>query len=404
MKRILMYFSLTFLSSIVISAQSKLEGTWHGDLDVFGNKLTLVMHISDGECTMDSPDQGAYGIKAQVIDLTDKTVAIEIPELGASFTGMESFGLIVGQFSQMGMTFSLSLKRGEPVYERPQTPTPPFPYSTEEITFVNAADGAVLSGTLTIPENADQDAPVVLFVSGSGLQDRDESLYNHKPFFVIADRLARNGIASLRYDDRGFGKSTGDLTGATTETFRQDAEAGLAYLKELEKFGKVGIIGHSEGGTIAFLLAGEDKADFIVSLAGTTVSGEQILIEQNMLILEKAGASEEQIKEQIARVLEVEDPWMRYFMDLDPGESISKISCPVMALNGGKDVQVIAQTNIEVLRTLLQDSDKHFIKVYPNLNHLFQNCSSGMPNEYGSITETMSEEVLSDIISWILSL
>lgn len=396
-----MYFSLTFLSSIVISAQSKLEGTWHGDLDVFGNKLTLVMHISDGECTMDSPDQGAYGIEAQLTDLTDRTVSVEIPELGAAFKGTEMRGIIVGQFSQMGMSFALSLKRGEPVYERPQTPTAPFPYSTEEVKFVNAADGAVLCGTLTIPENAGQDTPVVLFISGSGLQDRDETIYHHKPFMVLADRMARNGIASLRYDDRSAGKSTGDITKATTETFRQDAEAGINFLKESGRFGKTGIIGHSEGGTIAFMLAGEGKADFIISLAGTTVSGERILIEQNRLILERIGASEDQIKEQISRVLEVEDPWTRYFLELDPAAHISNIKCPVMALNGGKDVQVIAETNINALKNLLKASDNNFIKIYPELNHLFQNCSSGMPDEYGRITETISEEVISDILSWI---
>lgn len=437
--------------SILSSAQDQLSGTWHGILSIPGAELTIVFHIDRNGCSIDSPDQGAYGIPADLKEMTSVKLAVEVPSIGAGFEGNLTFGLLVGRFRQSGLEFPLSLKRGDIIRNRPQTPSAPFPYTCEEATFTNPDDGAVLSGTLTVPSEYASDTPVVLFVSGSGLQNRDEELFGHKPFLVIADRLARNGIASLRYDDRSAGKSTGDASMATTETFMKDAAAGIDYLRSSGRFGKVGVIGHSEGGTISFLLAGEGRTDFIISLAGTAVNGVQILVEQNRKILNGSGLPEpvtddycaalqkvyayriveylngkeeddnpektvdmlldasgirlpDELSANLVEVIRTINPWMMKFIMTDPGEWIRKIECPVMAINGEKDVQVIAGTNLSTLSELLPDSERHYIKAYPDLNHLFQHCSSGMPDEYGKIEETISEEVLSDITNWIRTL
>ena len=417
-------------------AQSGLEGAWHGELSVPGGSLMLVFHLDPVECTIDSPDQGAYGIPAELKTLNASKAHVEVPSLGASFEGNLMFGLLVGKFKQSGLEFPMSLKRGDIERKRPQTPAGPYPYASEEVTFTNPEDGAVLSGTLTYPSDYGCETPVVLLVSGSGLQNRDEEIYSHKPFLVIADHLARNGIASLRYDDRSFGKSTGNAVGATTETFKKDALAGLEFLRSLGKFSKIGLAGHSEGGTIAFLLAGEGKTDFIISLAGTATDGATVLVEQNRKILKGNGIPESAVddycevlaklyadpdmtaeelgklaaglapdmKQNIMSVRETKDPWVQHFISFDPGEAIRKIACPVMALNGENDVQVIADSNIPVLKELLKDNGKNMIKIYPGLNHLFQHSETGMPDEYGKIEETMSTEVLDDMTNWIKTL
>ena len=422
--------------TVCACAQSGLEGTWHGALSVPGGSLMLVFHLDPVECTIDSPDQGAYGIPAELKTLNASKAHVEVPSLGASFEGNLMFGLLVGKFKQSGLEFPMSLKRGDIERKRPQTPAGPYPYASEEVTFTNPEDGAVLSGTLTYPSDYGCETPVVLLVSGSGLQNRDEEIYSHKPFLVIADHLARNGIASLRYDDRSFGKSTGNAVGATTETFKKDALAGLEFLRSLGKFSKIGLAGHSEGGTIAFLLAGEGKTDFIISLAGTATDGATVLVEQNRKILKGNGIPESAVddycevlaklyadpdmtaeelgklaaglapdmKQNIMSVRETKDPWVQHFISFDPGEAIRKIACPVMALNGENDVQVIADSNIPVLKELLKDNGKNMIKIYPGLNHLFQHSETGMPDEYGKIEETMSTEVLDDMTNWIKTL
>ena len=426
----------TMTITVCASAQSGLEGAWHGELSVPGGSLMLVFHFDPVECTIDSPDQGAYGIPAELKTLNASKAHVEVPSLGASFEGNLMFGLLVGKFKQSGLEFPMSLKRGDIERKRPQTPAGPYPYASEEVTFTNPEDGAVLSGTLTYPADYGCETPAVLLVSGSGLQNRDEEIYSHKPFLVIADHLARNGIASLRYDDRSFGKSTGNAVGATTETFKKDALAGLEFLRSLDKFSKIGLAGHSEGGTIAFLLAGEGKTDFIISLAGTSTDGATVLVEQNRKILKGNGIPESAVddycevlaklyadpdmtaeelgklaaglapdmKQNIMSVRETKDPWVQHFISFDPGEAIRKIACPVMALNGENDVQVIADSNIPVLKELLKDNGKNMIKIYPDLNHLFQHSETGMPDEYGKIEETMSTEVLDDMTNWIKAL
>lgn len=281
---------------------------------------------------------------------------------------------------------------------RPQTPQPPFPYQTEEVSFTNDEAGATFAGTLTLPADA---KCVLLMVTGSGQQNRDEEILDHKPFAVIADQLARHGIATLRYDDRGFGQSSGgDLLNATSRDFADDAAAGIRWLRQSGRFPKVGILGHSEGGEIAFMLGAEGMVDFIVSLAGPGVSGDSILLEQNRALFGElvAGLTIDDIRNnpQIQQV-----PWYRYFINYDPQQDLARITCPVMALNGEKDCQVPAAMNLNAIRRNLPANGHHLFKSYPDLNHLFQHCETGLPDEYQNIEETFSEEVLNDISIWL---
>ena len=388
-----------------------IEGTWHGTLKLNAMKLSIVMHFSDNACTLDSPDQGAKGIKGEVREITAEKVDVAFPTLNATYTGMLKDGKIEGTFTQMGYKLPLVLEEGQPVRIRPQTPQPPFPYQTEEVSFVNTEDSASLAGTLTYPVgyNSKRKVPVVIMVTGSGLQNRDEELFEHKPFLVIADFLARNGIASLRYDDRGAGLSTGDIEDVTTEGFCRDAAAGIAFLRKTGHFSKIGVLGHSEGGSIAFMLAAQKKCDFIVSMAGPGLRGDSIIVEQTNELLRQQGQPETMTVRQmrLTMLLQKTNPWYDYFVDFDPAPVIKQIKCPDLLLNGDKDSQVMAASNIPVIRALLSDNEKHqlpdnqVIKVYPGLNHLFQHCTTGMPAEYGSIEETISEEVLHDIAEWI---
>ena len=223
---------------------------------------------------------------------------------------------------------------------------------------------------------------------------------NVLPFAVIADRLARAGIATLRYDDRATGKSVGGMDpNVTTLDFAEDAETGIEWLRAQKRFKKVGLIGHSEGGTIAFMLAAQKKLDFIVSLAGTSVKGDSVLLAQTKAM---AGAQVKDLTiEQFRQMPEMQNPWIKWFIDYDPQDDIAKIKCPVRALNGSKDLQVIATQNLPALRRTLPNNKRNIIKEYEGLNHLFQHCKTGMPTEYATIEETFSEEVINDIIAWI---
>lgn len=434
------------LSALTMGADC-ISGSWHGRLMAGMDALTVVINIEGNTCSMDSPDQGAFGIPAQLKKCTADSLELEIPQMAIVFTGVKSGDGIKGSFVQQGYAMPLDLKPGKPVYNRPQTPVAPFPYSTEEVSFTNTTDGAVLSGTLTYPEGYVKGiTPVVLLVSGSGLQNRDEELFEHRPFAVIAHHLALHGIASLRYDDRSVGKSTGDVTSATTATFAADAAAGLQFLRHMDAFGRVGLLGHSEGGVIAFTLAGEGKTDFIVSLAGCAVRGDRVLVEQNRLILPTQGIPEkiaqdycsvlerayvhkiafaslaganasmivgmamaeakveslpEQLRHNLVNLVSSDNAWMNYFISYNPADAIRRIKCPVMAVNGTKDLQVLHTTNLDTLRHLLPVKPGDVIKEYEGLNHLFQHCTTGATTEYIKIEETISPEVLDDIVKFV---
>ncbi len=238
-------------ASITTKAQSgDAKGEWSGKLNVFGQKLTLVFHLDDENCTIDSPDQGIKRIPAK-LERTEIGIKVSVSSINASYEGTKMGESITGIFKQHGQSFPLTLKPGSMKRNRPQTPVAPFPYQTQEVSFNNG--DAVLKGTLVLPQNHTEKTPVLLMVTGSGLQNRDEEVFEHKPFAVIADALARQGIATLRYDDRGFGESTGDLVNVTTEVLKNDALAGVELLRK--QFKHVGILGHSEGGTIGLMLA-----------------------------------------------------------------------------------------------------------------------------------------------------
>lgn len=423
MRKTLLFAAVMAVMATTAQAQG-IAGTWHGQLDLQVMKLNLVLHF-DGGCTLDSPDQGAKGIAGEVKELSEQRVDVAFPSIGAGFSGDLKDGKIVGTFRQMGREIPLTLSRGELVKNRPQTPRPPYPYETREVTFKNDEANATLAGTLTLPANFEtlKKRTVVLMVTGSGLQNRDEELFDHKPFAVIADYLARHGIASLRYDDRGFGQSTGDVANATTADFAQDAEAGIRFLRtmnlsekngkktrEKPMFSKVGILGHSEGGSVAFMLGARQAVDFIVALAAPGIKGDTLLVEQTNALLQLSGQPAKMTLKQMRLTMAMQEtnPWFDFFTEYDPADDIKATKCPVFALNGSLDKQVLPESNLNAIYNLQStiynskpNTQHPTIKLYPGLNHLFQHATTGATTEYANIEETISEEVLSDIAEWI---
>ena len=416
------------LAMLTFTANAQ-EGSWNGELDVMGTKLPLVFNFSPNGCTMDSPSQNAKGIPAEKTVSDDGTIKVKVGMIGATFEGKMADGEIKGTFTQNGFPLPLTLKAGKLAVKRPQTPVPPFPYKEESVSFTNA--GYTFNGTLTLPENYTKQTPVVLMVTGSGQQNRDEELFEHKPFAVIADALARQGIASLRYDDRGWGDKSVNFADFTTDDFRQDAAAALPLLRK--RFNKVGILGHSEGGTIAMMLAAEGKVDFIVSLAGMAISGKETLVMQNHQAMSSIGLPKDIVDSYCATISNIlneiangkktseitidgvpdnlkpilkksleqaNSPYIRHFITVDASKQLSKIKCPVLALNGTKDTQVDCAANTTLLEKGLINS-KHTIKKIEGVNHLFQHCTTGNVVEYQQIEETIASEVLEIIYSWI---
>ena len=416
------------LAMLAFTANAQ-EGSWNGELDVMGTKLPLVFNFSPNGCTMDSPSQNAKGIPAEKTVSDDGTIKVKVGMIGATFEGKMADREIKGTFTQNGFPLPLTLKAGKLAVKRPQTPVPPFPYKEESVSFTNA--GYTFNGTLTLPENYTKQTPVVLMVTGSGQQNRDEELFEHKPFAVIADALARQGIASLRYDDRGWGDKSVNFADFTTDDFRQDAAVALPLLRK--RFNKVGILGHSEGGTIAMMLAAEGKTDFIVSLAGMAISGKETLVMQNRQAMSSIGLPKDIVDSYCATISNIlneiangkktseitidgvpdnlkpilkksleqaNSPYIRHFITVDASKQLSKIKCPVLALNGTKDTQVDCAANTTLLEKGLINS-KHTIKKIEGVNHLFQHCTTGNVVEYQQIEETIASEVLEIIYSWI---
>ena len=407
MKKIILSFCL-LLSWAGVFAQKPIEGDWMGKLNLGPQSLTIVLHVNcnaqgEVECILDSPDQGAKGIAVETDYCSSDSISVSLASLALSFQGKLKGDEIVGTFIQ-GQSFSLILKRGEEKLNRPQNPVAPYPYKTEEVAFKNVADGATLVGTLSYPIGYKKgQTPVVLMVTGSGQENRDEEIFDHKPFLVIADYLARHGVATLRYDDRGFGKSTGgDVEHATMLDFMRDAASGVDFLRTSKQFGKVGILGHSEGGSIAFMLGAKGKVDFVISMAGIGVKGDTALTAQANKILELTGQSMRFSTHQYRmNAIIKRSPWLNFFIDYDPSADISKTLCPVMAINGSRDVQVISSLNLAGIKAHLKPNPKNIIKEYPSLNHLFQHCKTGNVLEYRMIEETISPEVLEDIVRFI---
>lgn len=428
MKKIFLLFTI-FIIALSASAQT---GTWSGKLDVQGAEIRLVFHLDDENPVMDSPDQGVKGVPIQIERDEIFGLKIKIPSIGATYEGSWMVNKILGTFTQWGRQFPLTLLQGEMKLNRPQTPKAPFPYETEEVSFCNG--DAVLKGTLTLPHGYTQSTPVLIMVTGSGLQNRDEEIFEHKPFAVIADALARGGVATLRYDDRGFGESTGDIVNCTTEDLKNDALSGISMLRK--RFDNVGVIGHSEGGSIAIILAAEQQADFIISLAGCVVSGKEALMWQNERALTEAGIPASTVQayckligeafdatiagdpipkagdslpmalaqNYAAAVQQLRTPYMRYFLKMDMRPLLGKITCPVFALNGTKDTQVECVSNLNALQNGLTGNSLNSIEAVEGVNHLFQHCATGVATEYGKIEETFAPEVLEKIVAWVKAL
>lgn len=435
----------------VQSTFAQVEGYWKGKLNLGVAELEVgfdIQAIENGyAATMDIPAQGAMGLPVDETVFQNNHLQMTLSALGASYTGVLKDGSIEGEFAQRGQAFPLNLEKGEKETQqaRPQDPRPPFNYREEEVTFVNERDGNTLTGVLTLP-NGDGPFPAMVLVSGSGQQNRDEELMNHRPFWVIADYCARHGIAVLRYDDRGIGGSTGEVESATSMDFSYDAEAAFDYLRKQKNINamQVGILGHSEGGIINFMVsARRPEVAFLVSLAGPAVNGTEVLKEQQAAILRASGMTEEVVqfssntnaqlygiieasgsREEADRLLrqlvngwgyteELTDqtvgqltmPWMYYFMKYDPTEAIVKTNCPALLLNGSKDLQVLAAQNLPVYERIIAEHGKTnlTLRELPDLNHLFQHCDTGSPNEYYTIDETISPEVLEMIVEFVKS-
>jgi pimeloyl-ACP methyl ester carboxylesterase len=444
------------------AAGQNLEGAWEGTLDVGAAKLRLVLKVSkaaDGALAakLDSLDQGANDLPVDVISLKESAVHFEMKRLLVVFDGAlnKEGSEIAGQFKQGGASFPLALKRvAKPTtLNRPQEPKPPYPYDEEEVGYENKRDGVKLAGTLTLPRGK-ASFPAVILITGSGPQNRNEELMGHKPFLVLADYLTRQGIAVLRVDDRGVGGSTGSVLNSTSENFAADALAGIDFLKSRKGINpkQIGLIGHSEGGLIAPLVAAQSNdVAFIVLLAGPGLPGEEILYLQGALILKASGASAEvlarqratqetiftvlkqekdnaaaeqklraEFDKQMASASEAErnqakqtleaqlkqvlSPWFRHFLTYDPRPALVKVKCPVLALNGENDLQVPVTENLREIETTLKAAGAKDVTVVrlPKLNHLFQTSETGSPSEYGKIEETFAPVALKTIGDWIL--
>jgi uncharacterized protein len=434
---------------------SDIDGAWLGSLDTGAVKLRVVFHITNTEdglmATLDSPDQGQNGIPVTTVTREGASLKLEVKSIAGVFAGKISSDLstVEGTWTQMGNAMPLTLKRVKDTSElerrRPQNPVKPYPYKEEEVSFDNKAGGITLAATLTSPPGKGP-FPAVLLITGSGPHDRDESIMGHKPFLVLADFLTRKGMVVLRADKRGCAKSTGDYATAIMVDFAADADAGVAYLKTRPEVDphRIGLIGHSEGGIIAPMAAAQNPdVAFIVMMAGSGVLGEEIVVAQGVLISEAAGTSheeaeksaveerevlalvehekddavlEKQLREKLsgklpeaqlgAQIKTLTSPWFRYFLIYDPATTLRKVTCPVLALIGEKDLQVPPKQNLPVIRKTLADAgNKNFeVDELPGLNHLFQKAKTGAISEYSEIEETMSPVAMEKIAGWILNL
>jgi hypothetical protein len=438
--------------------------TWQGAIQLPGAELDVTVRLDRDPATgatagrIDIPAQGARGLALSGVVLSAKELAFDIAPVGAQFrfTVAEDGTTATGELRQHGMTFPGTLRKlteeqvAEAKPKRPQEPRPPFPYAQWEVVYRNANDGTKLAGTLTLPPGPGP-FPAALLITGSGPQDRDEAIMGHRPFAVLADHLSRRGIAVLRADDRGVGGSTGSLVTSTAEDLVGDARAAIAFLRGLETIDgdRIGVIGHSEGGILAPMVAARDRRlSFVVMLAGTGVTGQEILREQMAALMRVAGAPEAMVAEHVrlqqellgrvvagesadrireaaaglvqaqsggaaqgaqletmvaGAVAQTTSRWFASFLALDPRESLRRVRCPVLALNGSLDLQVVPSQNLPEIEKALKAGGNRdaTTRELPGLNHLFQHATTGAVAEYAQLEETMSPEVLDLVASWI---
>jgi len=452
---------LLFLVSFQSFFAQDIQGSWEGNLAIQGTKLPLIFNIQkNGELylsTLDSPMQGAKGIPIKETIYVNNELKINAPNLNLKFNGVFKEDTIEGNFIQNGASFPLVLtrKKGDSsILNRPQEPKPPFDYPIEEVVFVNSKDKNTLAGTLTLPKNK-KDFPVVILITGSGAQNRDSELFGHKPFAVIANDFAQKGIGVLRLDDRGIGSSTKGNYTDTSANFATDISAAVDFLSA-RGFGKIGLIGHSEGGMIAPIVAVQNKkVQFIISLAGPGIPIDQMMILQSQSVAKSEGATAIQIesttefnkkvyayiinykgtnlqadfqafiKEEFKKLTQnqgltdsqiddfvaqqtqsITSPWYVYFIKFNPDLYWSKLKIPVLALNGSLDVQVKATENLAGIQASLSKAGnkKGFIKELSGLNHLFQEAKTGSTSEYVTIEQTFAPTALNIMSDWILGL
>jgi hypothetical protein len=453
MKYIFLILTVVALNGSIMAQQA---GTWAGTLSIADTKLKLAFELftsdSNGKALSHSPDQNAYDLPARA-NWQNDSIYITIQSMQATYKGkLLNDSTIQGEYKQgmylLPLTLIKTTKISAP--KRPQHPIPPFNYYTEDVVFENTADSILLAGTLVLPKKEGV-FPIVVLVNGSGPQDRNSEIIGHKIFLVVADYFAKQGIGSLRYDDRGVGKSKGNFAKSTSMDFAKDAEAAVNYLSKRAETKSIGIVGHSEGGLIAPIVAARNKSvNYIVLLAGPGVSGDKILLEQSYLIAKVQGATNadedratsqkiyeiirtehhiDSIKNKIfhiaysmqkasdttktalqkkqetqAMVYAITTPWMLNFIRYNPADNLKKVTCPVLAANGDKDLQVPADINLKNIKKLVKSNGnkKVTIKKYKNLNHLFQTTNTGNPAEYGKLEETFNEQVMKDVAAWIL--
>lgn len=465
MKSVLRFLMSLIFAMSIIAQEKDLSGVWSGKLELPNTiKLTVVFNISmnsDGTftSTLDSPDQGAKGIPTESTTVIGDSINISIPAIRGIYKGKIFFedNKIEGKWYQGGMSLDLIVNKVDKVEEvkRPQEPKEPFPYNAEEVLFENEKDNVTLAGTVTYPKEGNN-FPAVVLITGSGGQNRNEELLGHKPFLVIADYLTRNGIAVLRFDDRGIAESTGNHESATSEDFAKDVLAAVEFLKERKEIdkSKIGLIGHSEGGLIAPIAAvNSNDVAFIILMAGPGIPGDSILVLQSELIQRAEGSPEDEIQKSLAvqrkiysaikkiddektlteslnkifideleKMTEEEksklgDPevyknmqmkiltsaWFKNFVKYNPIPTLEKVKCPVLAINGENDLQVPPKENLSAIETALKKAgNKNFeTKLLPGLNHLFQTSSTGKVSEYGQIEETFSPMALETMLNWI---
>lgn len=444
-----------------------IAGIWQGTLDAMGSELRVVFTVSEGEggtysATMASPDQGAEGIPVEEAVLDGPAVRLSVPSVMGTYQGVlgEDGTTITGEWSQGGMTLPLTLEK---VAEAPQIVRPQEPpatvslYISEQATYQNLGAGITLGGTITIPQGTGP-FPAVILISGSGPQDRNETVFGHRPFLVLADNLTKRGISVLRVDDRGVGASQGELSQSTSRDLAGDVLAGIEFLKKRPDIDpkRIGLLGHSEGALIAPMVAADtEDVAFIVLLAPPGLVGEQLLYDQARRISEAAGETPEAVergrklqeavfavvkaqpdnalaveelrgvfKEGVAELPEavqaelagslesfidgqirsVISPWFRFFLTYDPAPALAKVKCPVLALYGGKDLRVSPEANRVPVETALKEGGNAdpTVRTFDAVNHLFQTATTGLPDEYPKIQETMAPEVLQLMGDWII--
>ncbi len=454
----------TIAAATILPQQQSIDGAWNGSLTIGPQTLRITVRFTTSEtglrATIDIPQQGATGVQLQNVSYDDSRVYMELPAGPglAVFDGRQVGDSIGGAFTQAGLGGTFFLKRSSQAAAMAEEPPEPLPYAEEEVTFHNA--GITLAGTLTLPESG-APHPAVVMITGSGPQNRDEELFGFKPFHLIADHLTRNGIAVLRFDDRGVGGSTGSVSEATTEDFARDVLAAVDFLKNRSDIDpeRIGLIGHSEGGIVAPLASSmSDDVAFMVLMAGTSVSGAEILIEQGALIMRASGATEADMEKQIAfqkrtfeairsgdgwdelaadletrlresiaempdsqrnaitdvdayidaqiqaQLTALQTPWLRYFLDYDPAVTLRTIDTPILALFGELDLQVPPAQNRGPLEQALRDGNHpdYTVRVLPRANHLFITATTGSPTEYATLEKVFVPEFLPLITEWIL--